>query len=361
MKVAIITNIPSPYRVDLFNYICKTIDITVIYSAYNEDNRNWDKDFNVQHDHIFLKSKTIKIKGKNDYKYIHIPLNIRSTLKSVNPSIVIGSEYNPTILNALIWCKKNEVKYISWSDGTLNSERNINCIQRLSRKFICKNANAFIASSTKTKEAQVHYGANLNKIFISYLTVDINKYLITKKYNIKNNFLFVGRITKGKGLDLLFNALKDLKGTYHLNIVGDGPEEKKLKELADNLKISNKISFCGFKNQEEIVKYYANSDVFILPTRQDCFGLVITEAMCSGLPVIVSKFADGAYDLIDEGKNGFIINPYNAEEIKEKMMYFINNENTIKVMGQQSFNRVKKFSIEEVSKEFIKAILYVGK
>lgn len=110
MKIAIIIYIPTPYRTDLFNYLCENFDynFTIIYANSKEDNRNWDNDIKIKHRYLILKSKTIKIKKKMDFKYIHIPLNLKSTLNNLNPDIVIGNEYNPTVCLAYMWAKKNK-------------------------------------------------------------------------------------------------------------------------------------------------------------------------------------------------------------------------------------------------------------
>lgn len=363
-KVAILINMPAPYRVALFDELAKNpnYDITVIYSTLLEDDRKWDinKDY-FKHKYIFLKVKTIKLKHKSihKYKFIHIPLNVIKTLKKLNPDIIIGQEYSPAVSLAFNWAKKNNKRYISWSDGTLHHEKNINFVQRYLRKRICSNSDAFIASSTKTKEAQISYGASENKIFLSILTVDLKKYLNTKESYNNKSLIYVGSLLKGKGLDLLFNALKDVKNEFTLNIIGDGEEEENLKELAKKLKIYDRINFLGFRQRDDIVEYYKKSDIFVFPTRRDCFGLVITEAMCAGLPVIVSKYAGGAYDLIEEGENGFIIDPYDSVELKEKIEFLLSNANIIKEMGTKSHERVKKFSVENGARGFYQAVGYV--
>ncbi|MDU2828387.1 MAG: glycosyltransferase, partial [Clostridium perfringens] len=216
-KICIITNIPSPYRVDLFNYLIenfKEYNFEIIYSSVSEDDRGWNLDSNKLKNSHFLKSRSIVIKEKLDNKHIHFSFEIKKCLKKYNPDVIIGCEYNPISIVAYTWAKLNNKKYISWSDGTLNSEKNINILQKIIRKIICGNSNALIASSSKTKEAQIAYGADKNNIYLSYLTVDIHKYL-TKKCEKKyeenlGKLLFVGRLSYTKGVDLLLNALSKI-------------------------------------------------------------------------------------------------------------------------------------------------------
>ena len=101
---------------------------------------------------------------------------------------------------------------------------------------------------------------------------------------------------------------------------------------------------------------YAESSLFILPTREDCFGLVTLEAMCAGLPVIISKYADGAYDLIEDGVTGFIVDPYDEKQFSETIETLMNNPVKAAEMGKAGLERSKEFSFEKVSKGFIEAV-----
>lgn len=358
-KVAILTNIPAPYRIDLFNYLIdnyKQYQFKIIYSAVDEDDRGWKINNDDIRNSIFLESKSISLSGNLDKKHIHIPKDIINVLNNENPDVVIGSEYNPTCILAYLWSKLHRKKFISWSDGTLNSEKNISGMQKLIRKVICKGANALIASSTMTKEAQKTYGAKENKIFLSYLTVDIEKYLFNKKKIENNKILFVGRLTDIKGVDLLLEAVADIDDDFFINIVGDGPAKEKLINLTKKLNLSDKVNFLGAKSGNDLLNEYRSADIFVLPSRQDCFGLVITEAMCNSMPVIASKYSDGAYDLIENNINGFIVDPFNKNELREKISILLKNKLIAKSMGMESYIKVRKFSINNVAKEYVGAI-----
>ena len=358
-RVAIITNIPAPYRVAFFDFLqkeYKEYEFTVIYSSKNEDNRSWKIEGESLKNSIFLESKTFKITNGFDPKYIHVPWGVGNVLDRINPDIVIGSEYNPTVIQVLLYCKCKKIPYISWTDGTLFSERNINFVQKFLRKFVIKHANAYIASSTKSKEAQIAYGAAPEKCHISYLTVDVEKYIQKPEGRGEGKILCVGRLENLKGIDLLFKALLKVKSEYELYLAGDGDAADSLKKLAKELGISKKVHFLGMLNRPELLKYYAECDLFVLPTRQDCFALVILEAMCSGLPIICSKYAEGACDMIEEGKNGFVIDPYDEEELSACINQLLSNTELRVDMQKQSDDIIEKFRFENVAKGYLAAI-----
>lgn len=232
-------------------------------------------------------------------------------------------------------------------------------MQRLSRSYIIKRAAAFVASSTASKQAQIAYGADEKKCFLSYLTVDIQKYLREKEDYSGRELLYVGSLIQRKGLDLLLPALAETSEDIHLTIVGEGQERELLTEQAGKLGITDRIRFLGYVEGEPLRELYHNADVFILPTREDCFGLVILEAMCASLPVISSKYADGAFDLVAEGENGYIVDPEDTHAIAEKIDQIFADENRLKEMGTRSYERAHAFAFEEVAKGCIDALCYV--
>ena len=234
-KVLLITNIPAPYRVDLFYYMQthqQTHEFFVIYTNRNEDNRQWTIDERKLLQSTILESKIIKRKGEGDVHYLHIPQHLTREITRINPDVVIAWEYNPSALKALLWCKRHGRKFIHLTDGTLHSERNIGRVQKLMRHIIIRHADACIASSTKAKEKLLQWGAPERKIFISLLTVDISRFRYAEKRENQHTLLFVGRIIPLKGLDLLLRALPKLHQPFELLIVGDGEAEEKAKLMA---------------------------------------------------------------------------------------------------------------------------------
>lgn len=221
-----------------------------------------------------------------------------------------------------------------------------------------KRASAFIASSTASKEAQIAYGAAPEKCFLSYLTVDIRKYLAKKDSYQARQLIYVGSLIQRKGLDLLLPALAQTSEDIRLVIVGEGQEKPLLEQQMKKLGLTERVEFKGYVEGEALRRLYMESDAFILPTREDCFGLVLLEAMCASLPVISSKYADGARDLIEEGKNGYIVDPEDTDAFAGTIERIF-SEGRLAEMGGCSYQKAQEFSFSNVAEGCIAAMKYV--
>lgn len=358
IKVAIVTNIPSPYRVDLYNYLHENVtqyDFNIIYTSENESNRAWNVNKENLKKSYILKSKVIKLKGNIDDRYVHIPGNMSKLLNQINPDVVIAMEYNPAAIQSLVWCKVKKKKFIHLTDGTLVNEQNLNIVQKLSRKIICRNADSFIASSTKAKEKLISYGVPAENIFISLLTVNLEDYKRLNREPEQGRILYVGSFVKRKGLDLLIESLKYVTKPFELRIVGGGTEEDKkaLEALIIKNNLESKVCWCGYKSGQNLYDEYSKAEIFVLPTREDCFGLVLLEAFASKIPIVSSKYADGCYDIVIDGENGYIADPFDSNLFAEKINNALNN---IDLQSHANINNIEKFEFSNTVKGYMDAM-----
>lgn len=184
-----------------------------------------------------------------------------------------------------------------------------------------------------------------------------------KKYAVSNYFnqgnkkvvLFVGRLVEIKGVKYLIEAMKEIDAK--LVIVGDGPIRKDLEEQAKEQ--GEKIVFLGAKTHEELKIIYASSDIFVAPSitakngGQEGFGLVMLEAMASGLPVIASK-SGGIVDLVHDGENGFLVEEKNVNDLREKINFALNAMNIQKTITDNLKNTVNNFDYTVLAGNYFK-------
>ena len=373
-KAMLITNIISPYRIPLFNYISlrKDIKFKVVALAELEDNRNWEvkKDY-IRFDYEVLPGWHSFIWGKKREVAIHINKGITKMLRRYNPDVVITSGYDSLAYwQAFLYCKLYRKKFILWNGTTLLSAGSTKGIRGLLKRIIVRGADRYIAYGTKAKEYLEYFGSKAESIYISTNTVDVGYFRSrVEEYRNKDSFkkdrkqypkyllLNVGQLIKRKGLLQVLKALECLKDSeIGLLIVGSGPEESSLEGFCKEKKLNN-VFFEGFRQQDELTKYYTLADIFILPSFEEVWGLVVNEALASGLYVLSSKYAGASYDLIKEGWNGEIFNPDDVEKIVNLIKKVKENIKDIRKRRDDiSKHACKEFSIERSAGEFIKAI-----
>ena len=177
------------------------------------------------------------------------------------------------------------------------------------------------------------------------------------KKNGKKNIVFVGRLAEKKGVKYLIDAMKYLDA--NLYIIGKGPLEEELKQQA--LEYGDKIVFLGAKTHQELPEAYASADIFVAPSvtakdgDQEGFGLVIIEAMASGVPVVASK-SGGIVDIVRDGKNGFLVEEKNSMELAKKIDYLLNDPLLYDKFRNNGFITANKYDYKQISEKYKKII-----
>ncbi len=158
-------------------------------------------------------------------------------------------------------------------------------------------------------------------------------------------FLYVGRLAPEKNIGASLRAFaryRESGGTWSFVLVGDGPERAALEHLSGELGISEHVQFTGQRAAMDIAVYYALAGCFILPSIREPWGLVVNEAMASGLPLIVSNRCGCAEDLIESGGNGYLFDPRNDGELAALML-------TVATSSQATLDRMSQRSQEIIA------------
>ncbi|MCW1297970.1 MAG: glycosyltransferase [Candidatus Parvarchaeota archaeon] len=178
---------------------------------------------------------------------------------------------------------------------------------------------------------------------------------IREKMNIPKNafvFLYFGRVSFEKRMEILLNAFKKIEEeNIYLLIAGTGPDLNRCKKLSKRLEIKN-IRFAGFVRDEDVASFYHSCDAFVSASDTETQGLVFIEAMACGLPVIGSNIG-GSKEMVKDGKNGFLFNAGDAEDLAKKMR-MIMDEKTRRKLIDYLPRYVSKFDPERIAEKFLK-------
>lgn len=157
---------------------------------------------------------------------------------------------------------------------------------------------------------------------------------INKNKSSHNQILFVGTLLPVKGLDFLFTTIQNIHHSFTLNVVGkDTPYFNMLRLKYPSLFRQKKVLFHGAKSQDELKKMYTFCAFLILPSFYDQYPQVVLEAQAMGKPVILSDRI-GSSDLIQQGRNGYVVSYGNHEELKKRIIYLIEHPLKCRQMGQ---------------------------
>tara|TARA_B110000459_G_C16441122_1_gene416363 strand:- start:193 stop:858 length:666 start_codon:yes stop_codon:yes gene_type:complete len=207
-----------------------------------------------------------------------------------------------------------------------------------------------------------------NKIFNVPYVVDNNLFLNKKKFQLtkKITFLFAGKLIYRKGADLLLTAICELKkqkislSNTKFIIIGDGVNKKRLIKFSKHNNLTN-VQFLPFQNYKDLKTSYNKSDVFIIPSRTENWGLTINEAMAAGNAIISSEECGASYDLIKNNINGYTFVNNDAVDLSKKIKLIIKNKNKINNFKKNSIKIITKWNFQKCFDGLNKAINYVNK
>ncbi|MDD2777322.1 MAG: glycosyltransferase family 4 protein [Methanocellales archaeon] len=251
-------------------------------------------------------------------------------------------------------------EYKSW--GLLQATRSVfdptNRLVLLIEEKVVKNTKKIITISNNEKKrllkfydipeekiAVVPNGVNTEEFEIN----TDNRIKIRNEYKIEDNevvLMFCGHEFRKKGLEFIIRSLPMTKENVKLFVIGNN-KPSYYKKLAAEMGVLNKIIFLQFV--PDIKDYYVASDIFVFPSLHEGFGLVITEAMSSGLPVITTKLT-GASEIMTDEYDGLLLNEVNPKEIAEKINLLISDEKLRKQLGRNARKTAEKLTWDKAAR-----------
>jgi glycosyltransferase involved in cell wall biosynthesis len=294
--------------------------------------------------------------------------------KNIKPDLLnITGYYDPAQVLLLFWAKLHGVKVVISSES--NARHNPRqFVKEIIKKTILKIADGFICFGSSSTAYFLELGIQPNTILTNKAAV-VDNDLLRKKYEQavinkqqlkvklqlpQYNFMYVGRLIELKNLLRLLDCFSTIQSqNWGLILLGEGDQKPDLERFIASKNIQN-ITFLKGVNWYEVSEAMALADVFVLASTSEAWGLVVNEAMVCGLPVLVSDCCGCVEDLVKNNENGFVFDPYNKEELTEKLNFFVQNTEQIKPMGEVSREIVTAFSPQSVALEILTGFRRLG-
>lgn len=311
-------------------------------------------------------------------------LNLLLQLMTNNYQVIVSSiSLSPQTLISLLVSKVRKRRCVLWiEDWSINIPRSRRAKLRFYpmialKMCVLRNVDTIVVEGTPQKRHLQKLNIPAEKVFFSnHCSLDysrIDSQNLKQRLNIKRRLvvLYLGRIIKRKGLDVLieaFSAIEKERKDIFLLICGDGDFRPFCEHLAKQLKIRH-IRFLGTIPEKEIASYYRTADVFVLPScirpdqkiKGEGWGLVINEALSMGIPVITTNVVGAAVDLVRNSFNGYIVKNGNVEDLCLALRRILENDNLRKTMGRNSRRIFEEFNdFDKMFDGFRQAIEYAN-
>ena len=356
--ILFLTNYASPYRVRFFDELGKYANVTVLYSdrveSINHRDANWFEKGEGGFCAVQL-TPFAKIGDEN------LCFDVLPWIKKQYDIIVICGYSSPTAILAMMYLRLRRIPFYIEVDGGLIRQENK--IKYWIKKTLVCMASRWLSTGVYTTKYLTHYGANCEKTYQYPFTSLYEKDILPapvcseEKANLRKRLgiteekvvLAVGQFIHRKGFDILLHAAKGLGKDTGIYIVG-GEATEEYCNLREKLGLEN-VHFVGFQKKDSLEQFYKAADVFVLPTREDIWGLVINEALAYGLPVVTTDRCVAGLELIEDGINGYVVAVEDVQMLAEKIKAVLTSD--LLQMGEAALRKIRPYTLENMAKTHV--------
>lgn len=359
--MVLITELIAPYRIPVFNALARREEIelhVVFLSRTDSSMRHW----HVYEEEIQFSYEVLPCWRRRVGKF-NVLLNrgLPETLRKFAPDVIICGGYNyVSSWQALRWAKRHHVPFVLWSESTGNDRRKKHAPMEFLKSRFVGSCDGFVVPGQSARDYLLSLGVGAGNISIAPNAVDsalfasagaaVQQHEAQLRAQLalpERYFLFVGRLVSGKGVFDLLDAYQRLTPALReqvgLVFAGEGAMRADLESRARDIH-PGRVHFAGFVHRDALAAYYALAECFVFPTRTDPWGLVVNEAMACGLPIICTRVAGCAADLVQE--NGRLVSPANVDELANAMEDIATNSDTRERMARESRQVINTHSPE---------------
>jgi glycosyltransferase involved in cell wall biosynthesis len=318
--VGVISEIPTPYRLPLYERIATRgeVDLEVLFCAAEEPDRPWDVGAGLERvPHRVLRGWSPTLRTRTETFVYEINPQIVSVLRAAAYDAIVVGGYSVFAEQAAItYAKVTRTPYLLHSEShhLKPRPRAVRMAKQVALRPVIGGAAAGLAVGSLAATYLESYGLDRGRIRIVPNTIDIGAFAsaadearsrataIREELGLPSSFaLYAGRLVAGKGVLELLEALERLgPGAPQVVVAGDGP-------LAEQLAGVPTVTPLGFQPTQRLIELYALADRAVVPSRAETWGVSVNEALACGCPVVATDAVGAAYDLIEDGVNGYVV------------------------------------------------------
>jgi glycosyltransferase involved in cell wall biosynthesis len=308
MRLALVTEIPAPFRIPLFNELAARVELDVLFLSRSDPKRPYpvyEQEF--AFDWSVLPGRDLL----RTPRWVVLNRGVAARLARSRPdALVVGGWNQPAFWASARWARRNGVPLLLWVESTSRDARTgFAGFERAKRRLLHSAARVVVPGAASLRYV-VSLGYPERHVVVAPNAVDPAIFgtrvdeLRARRDDVRRElgvdgctFLYVGRLDPEKGVDVLLAAMARVPDAKLAIVSGGGADEGALRAQAPpNVRFAGRV--------ERPVEWYVAADAFVLPSRSDQWAMVLNEAAVAGLPIVASDAAGGTHDLVEDGVNG---------------------------------------------------------
>ena len=348
LRIAWLTARPCPLQNSLLDAIAAHpgIEVEVLFCNGRTASRTWNWE-------AVGGRYTARVLRGLTYRGYHLnPGVIPSCVRKKYDLFIVTSYAQPTMQLAMLALTAGGRPWALWAErpGMNSLSRGRSILRSLGLLLPSRYADCVIGIGELARQAFEHLSEGRGRVYSLPYLVRLEPFLCLPprdRADRQIRFLFSGQLIPRKGIDLLCAAAASVlekSSAAHLVVAGDGPERERIETLSK--RFPGRVTFHGGLPFDQRVRAYAEADVFAFPSRHDGWGVALQEAMARGLPVIASSEVGAAYDLVEDGVNGFVLKPDDQEGLEHAMRVFVDQPGLIEEYGRRARAKAARLTPE---------------
>ena len=355
--VVVLANIVAPYRVPTLRELAHGIDLTVLFSSAREPSREWSIDQRLPFAYEILGGSVMRVRNRS----LYLNPRLLARLAAHRPSVMIVGGFSVPALYAWCYSIATGSGLVLMSEGTRQTERGLSRAGRLMRRLLIRRARACVGVSTQAAEWFEELGAPPNRCLVAPYALDVGD-RPTHQFSTEGGrparLLFVGQLIPRKGIRELVRAFARVSAAHDvkLTIVGSGPLEQELRSTIRHLGLDAAVELAGFVDQPNLPQVYAAHDLFVFPTLEDTFGVVLLEAMSAGVPVMASRLAGATRDFVTPGQNGWVLDSPSVPVLESALHHALEHRRDWAALGNAARRRMEEVTPARAASQLMRAV-----
>jgi glycosyltransferase involved in cell wall biosynthesis len=341
MRLLIVTEIPAPFRIPLFNALAaeEDVELRVAFLAEHDPRRSYRvyrEEF--AFDDVVLPGRSLR-RGS---RWVMLTRGLRRLLRSFRPDVVIVGGWNQPAFWHALFAARSSLLWVESNDA--DSRTAPDAVRRLGLRL----ASGCLVPGRASRAYLEGLGVAGARIFEAPNAIDFRVFAervaaeradrdgLRARLGLEGCVvLYAGRFEREKGIDVLMDAMDGVDA--RLVAAGSGPLESELRRQA---------RVVGQLRRDELVPWYAAADVLVLPSRSEPWGMTLNEGAAAGLPLVATNAVGAAHDLIEPGANGFRVPAGNVAALREALRTLASDEELRRRAGERSREIAERFRPE---------------